>query len=375
MKIVDIKTKIMGVPGRNWIFVKVETDEGLHGWGEATMEWHEPAVVEGIKLMTPLLIGMDATRIEKIWQTLFRHHWWRLNVCMSSAISGIDQALWDIAGKAYGQPVYRLLGGAYHERVRLYARADLGLGSAIKEAEAAREEGFTAIKFGASQSHPFDEARQIKELTTDSQAIGKALGPDFQLMLDLQGIFSINSIFRLVQGLQGCNVLWLEEPVPSLTLDAMKRLVQANLGIPFSVGERLCSRWGFKQVLEERAADIIQPDVCHAGGISELRRIAAYAEVFGVPVAPHNPLGPVALAASAHVAASLPNFMVLEFCRFSPLFHQVQKEGITISKGFVELPERPGLGIELDEALLAKHPYRPMPFRTWNRTDGSIPLI
>jgi galactonate dehydratase len=374
MKITNVKSQVMGVRGRNWIFVKVETDEGLYGWGEATMEWHEPAVVEGIKLMAPLLIGQDPTRIERIWQTLFRHHWWRLNVCMSSAISGIDQALWDITGKAYGQPLFRLLGGAYHEHVRLYARADLGLGCPVKEAEAAREEGFTAFKFGAYQTSPFDEAAQVRKLAADCKSIAEALGPDFQIMIDLQGIFSVNGILRLVRGLEGRNVLWLEEPVSALTLDAMKRLIQANLGIPISMGERLCSRWGFKQVLEERAADIIQPDICHAGGISEFKRIAAYAEVFGVPIAPHNPLGPVAMAASAHAAATLPNFLILECCRFSPLFHQVQ-QGIHLSKGFVELSERPGLGIELDETLIAKHPYRPIPFRTWNRSDGSIPLI
>tara|TARA_B100000949_G_C14276951_1_gene449942 strand:- start:946 stop:2073 length:1128 start_codon:yes stop_codon:yes gene_type:complete len=375
MKITDIQTFVMGVAGRNWTFVKINTDEQIHGWGEATMEWHEPAVVEGIKIMTPLLIGHDPTRIEKIWQTLFRHHWWRQNVAMNSAISGIDQALWDITGKVFGQPVYRILGGACHERVRLYARGDLGLGSPVKEAEAALKEGFTAFKGGVEIGTIFDSKSQVRKISQDCLAIEKAVGRDMELMLDLQGVFEFNDILEMVRGLQGRNLLWLEEPVPALTLDQMIRLVAANLGVRFSLGERLCSRWEFKEVLEQRAADIIQPDICHTGGISEIRRIASYAEIFGIPVAPHNPLGPVALAASVHAAAAMPNFMILEYCRRSPLFSQVQKQGVRIKDGFAELPNQPGLGVELDESLIWKHPYRQMPLRMWVKSDGTIPMI
>lgn len=375
MKITSIETRLMGVPGRNWTFVKIQTDEGIHGWGEATLEQHERVVVEGINQMTPLLIGQDPTFIERIWQTLFRHHWWRQDIAMNSAISGIDQALWDITGKAYGQPVWRLLGGACQESIQLYARCDLGLSSPVKEAEAARDEGFTAFKSGVSLCTGFDELKQIKTITAECRDIEEAVGPDFQIMLDLQGVFSFNGILRILRGLEGCNILWLEEPVSALTLDSMRKLVAANLGVNFTLGERLCTRWGFKDVLESKAADIIQPDVCQAGGISELRRIAAYAEVFGVPLAPHNPRGPVAMAASVHAAAAMPNFMILEYCRRSPLFHQVQKEGIEIRNGFAHLPEAPGLGIELDEALIARHPYEPLSPRLWNRRNGSIPMI
>ena len=365
----------MGVAGRNWTFVKINTDEQIHGWGEATMEWHEPAVVEGIKIMTPLLIGHDPTRIEKIWQTLFRHHWWRQNVAMNSAMSGIDQALWDITGKVFGQPVYRILGGACHDRIRLYARGDLGLGSPTKEAEAALKEGFTAFKGGVEIGTTFDSKSQVRKISQDCLAIEKAVGRDMELMLDLQGVFEFNDILEMVRGLDGRNLLWLEEPVPALTLDQMIRLVAANLGVRFSLGERLCSRWEFKEVLEQKAADIIQPDICHTGGISEIRRIASYAEIFGIPVAPHNPLGPVALAASVHAAAAMPNFMILEYCRRSPLFSQVQKQGVRIKDGFAELPNQPGLGVELDESLIWKHPYRQMPLRMWVKSDGTIPMI
>jgi len=160
----------MGVPGRNWTFVRIQTDEGLHGWGEATLEWHEPAVAEGVKLMSDLLIGRDPSRIEQIWQTLFRHHGWRDSNVMMTALSGIDQALWDIKGKSAGQPVYQLLGGACHDRIPLYARGDLGLGSEIKEAEASRREGFRAYKGGVELCDHFDEDAQIQKMISDCKA-------------------------------------------------------------------------------------------------------------------------------------------------------------------------------------------------------------
>lgn len=375
MKISAIRTYVMGVPGRNWTFVKVQTDEGLHGWGEATLEWQEPAVVEGIKLMSHLLIGRDPQRIEQIWQILFRHHWWRDSNVMMTALSGIDQALWDLKGKAVGQPVYQLLGGACRDSIPLYARGDLGLGSEVNEAEAAYREGFRAYKGGVEICDYFDEDLQIQQMIFNCHAIGDSLGSHFQLMLDLGGVFSVDGTIRLIEGLKGLNVGWIEEPVPALTLDAMSRLVAANLNVKFSLGERLLNRWEFAHVFEQRAADIVQPDVCHAGGISETRRIAAMAEVFGLPVAPHNPLGPVAMAASVHVAAAMPNFLILEYCRRSPLFHQVQTQGIVVRSGFAALPTAPGLGIELDESLIEQHPYRPMPQRLWIRRDGTVPLV
>jgi len=375
MKISAIIPVIMGIPGRNWTFVKIQTDEGAYGWGEATLEWHEPAVVEGIKLMSRLLTGMDPTRIEQIWQFLFRHHFWRESLVMMTALSGIDQALWDIKGKTMGQPVYQLLGGACRDRIPLYARGDLGLGSEIREAEASRKEGFLAFKTGVEICDYFDEDSQIQKMISDCRSIEDLLGRDFLIMLDLGGVLSFEGTRRLAEGLKDRNLAWLEEPVPSLTLDAMSRLVALGLGVKFSMGERLCSRWAFKSVLEQRAADIIQPDVCHAGGISEMRRISAYAEVFGVPVAPHNPMGPVAMASSVHIAAAIPNFQILEYCRRSPLFHHVQTQGIKINQGFAELPTAPGLGIELDELLIEQHPYQPMPQRLWTRPDGAIPLI
>jgi galactonate dehydratase len=374
VKITDIRCFVMGTENRNWIFVRVDTDEGIHGWGEATAEWQEGAVVENIKNMAPILVGRDPTRIQQTWQLLFRHHWWRLGMTGMSALSGIDQALWDVTGKAFNQPVYRLLGGACRDRIRLYARGDRHLDSEVEEAVAAREEGFTAFK-SSVKSGVLDEREQVATLVRNCRAIRDRVGDTFDLMLDLQGVFTLRGVQSLCRELSELNVLWIEEPLPDLDLDGMARLVALNPGPAVAMGERLLTRWAFKPVLEARAADIIQPDVCHTGGISEMQRVAAYAEAFNIPVAPHNPLGPVALAASVQIAAAMPNFLVLEYCRASTLFEGVQVDGIRIKCGHAELPDRAGLGVELDQKVIERYPYRSMPHRLWFAPDGSTPLI
>lgn len=367
----------MGVKGRNWIFVFVDTDQGITGVGEATTEYHEQAVAAMIKNhLGPRLRGEDALRIEFLWQKIFRQFWWRTGVVATSGLSGIDQALWDIAGKAYNVPVYRLLGGLVHERVQLYARGDLGLGSEKAEAEAAIGEGFRAFKTG--YFHPdrgFDEEEQINYILENVRQIREIKNPALQIGVECGGLLSFNGAVRLARALQPYNVWFLEEPVNA---DAPRHLValrQANLGIDIAAGERVMTRVGFREWIELGAVDIVQPDICHAGGISELRRIAAMAEVYGIKIAPHNPYGPVAMAAAAHCATATPNFAILEYCRFSPLFFQVQKAGLKPKDGYIELPERPGLGVELDEELIEAHPYQEMQERTFRTKSGAVPLI
>lgn len=377
MKITRIRTRVMGTPGRNWIFLFIETDAGITGLGEATTEYQEHAVVAAIEQhFAPLLLGKDPTQIERLWQMMYRLFWWRQGVVMTSAISGIEQALWDLAGKAYGQPVYRLLGGPCRDRVRLYARGDLGLPSQADEARAAVAEGFTAFKWGYSPTvKPFDEEDYIRAAHETACAIAEATGDRLELMVDCAGLFSLNGAMRLIRGLRDYRMLFVEEPVCVDNLNEMARLHQAGLGIDLALGERLCTRWAFREILERRLVDLIQPDICHAGGIGELRKIATMAEVYGVKVAPHNPYGPVALAAAVHFAAATSNFLILEYCRFSPLFSQVQKQGIAIAKGYAELPTAPGLGVELDEELIALHPYRALPLREYKTLDGAVPWI
>ena len=384
MKITNITAHLMGVPGpgdhaplRNWIFVKVETDEGIVGVGEATTEWHEYAVAAMIEEhFAPLLIGQDPTRVHSAWQQMQRFFWWRGGVVASSAASGIEQALWDITGKAYGQPVYKLLGGAVRDCVRLYARPDLNLPTLGDEVGAAMAEGFDAFKFGWGQPlRPFDDHRQVDVALADAAEVRKAAGLQCDLMIDCGGIFSLQSAHRLIDGLRQVRMLFVEEPVNADTPRGLIELRRAFPDVRIAAGERQITRWAFREWLEQGAVDVIQADISHCGGIGELLRIAAYAEVYNVLMAPHSNRGPVAMAASAHACAAMPNFLILEYCRYRPWFDQVQVFGPKIDKGRVQLSDRPGLGVELDWEYVRKHPYQRLPLRTHVGRDGGMPLV
>src|SRR5262249_20087423 len=264
---------MMGVPGpggphaprRNWIFVFVETDAGITGVGEATTEWHEHAVAQMVEQhMGPVLVGRDPTRIEQAWQFLHRSTWWRHGVVAGSAISGIDQALWDIAGKAYKLPVYKLLGGAVRQRVRLYARMDLGLPTVPDEASAAVGEGFDAFKFGYGRpTEPFDDMAQIQRALHEGRQAREAVGPAVELMNDSGGLFSQQAAMALLAGLRPLNMLFVEEPVNADTPRGLVELRRANPGMRIAAGERMCTRWGFREWLEQGAVDVIQADISH----------------------------------------------------------------------------------------------------------------
>ena len=384
MKVTKITAHLMGVPGpgglapsRNWIFVRIETDEGVSGVGEATTEYHEHAVVAMIEQhLAPLLIGQDPTRVHAAWQQMQRFFWWRGGVVASSAASGVEQALWDISGKAYGQPVYKLLGGAVRDRVRVYARTDLGLASYADEARAAVEEGFDAFKFGPGRYvEPYDDERQVDVALSTAQEIREATGPACDLLIDCGGIFSPQAAHRLIAGLRDVRMLFVEEPVNADTPRGLIDLRGAFPDVRIAAGERLVTRWQFREWLEQGAVDVVQPDVSHCGGIGELLRIASYAEVHNVQVAPHNPYGPVALAASAHACACMPNFLILEHCRHRPWFDEMQVFGPTVEDGRVTPSDRPGLGVELDWDYVNKHPYQPLPLRTFTDRDGGMPSV
>ena len=384
MKIESINAHLMGIagpgghaPSRNWIFVEVHTDAGITGIGEATTEYHEQAVVSMIlEHMAPLLIGQDPTRVTHAWQQMQRFFWWRGGVVASSAASGIEQALWDITGKAYGQPVYKLLGGAVRDAVRVYARHDLGLPSIADEARTAVDEGFDAFKFGPGQYvEPYDDERQVDTAVEIAHTIREAAGPDCDLMIDCGGIFSQQAACRLIEELREVRMLFVEEPVNMDTPRGLIELRRAFPDVRIAAGERQVTRWQFREWLEQAAVDVIQPDISHCGGIGELLRIASAAEVYNVQVAPHNPYGPVALAAAAHACLCMPNFLILEHCRHRPWFDEVQRFGPSVSGGRVVVADRPGLGIELDWDYVNKHPYQRLPLRTFTDTDGGLPLI
>ena len=384
MKITNITAQMMGIPGpgghapaRNWIFVQVETDEGITGIGEATTEYHEHAVVAMIEQhFKPLLVGQDPTRINYLWQQMQRFFWWRGGVVASSAISGIDQALWDVTGKAHGLPVHKLLGGAVRDRVRLYARHDLGLPTFGDEAAAAVEEGFDAFKFGPGiRVEPFDDERQVDAALAGARDVRAGAGPECDLMIDCGGIFSLQAAHRLTAGLREIRMLFVEEPV---NMDTPQGLVDMRRSFPdvrIAAGERLNTRWQFREWLEQGAVDVIQADISHCGGISELLKLATYAEIHNVQIAPHNPYGPVALAANVHAALCMPNFMILEHCRHRPWFDEVQTVGPRVVNGSVQIDERPGLGIELDWDYVKRHPYQALKLRSFTDQDGGLPLI
>jgi galactonate dehydratase len=386
MKIAKVSTQVMGVvlprqgveaARRNWIFVRVETDEGITGVGEATTENCEHAVVAMIeKHFGPYLIGKDPTRITRAWQEMQRLFWWRGGIVESSAISGIEQALWDITGKAYGQPVYKLLGGAVRDRVKVYVRNDLGLADEIAEVEAAVAEGFHGFKTGPGPyHHPYNEDKQIDTAAALFSRLRSTVGPDFDLMMDCLGNFSPQAAHRLIEKVYDLNLLFVEEPVNSDSPRSLVELRRAWPGVRIAAGERQLTRWGVREWLELGAVDVLQVDITHCGGIAELLRIASMAEVYNIKVAPHNPYGPVALAANLHACLAMPNFLTLEHWRYYSFFNEVQLDGPRMKDGYLELPSKPGLGVDLNWDFIAKHPYHSLHAYSFPEADGGFVLV
>ena len=389
MKIADIHCHIVSVPRpdgtgvlRNWIFVEVETDAGITGMGEATTEYHEQAVKAQIETeLKPRLLGLDPTDIERIWQLGWRDFWWRGGVVHSSALSGIDQALWDIAGKAAGVPVFKLLGGKVRERVRCYIRYGPEFYGVPLEEAARRAVGmdFDAFKHGwGLPTEPYDMVRQAEIALEQHTLLRDILGPEVALMIDVAGMFDPQVAHRLIQGLQPLKMHFVEEPTNMDTVEPTLRLKRDFPDVPIALGERLITRWDFRPWFERQAIDICQADICHAGGISELLKIAHYAEIYGITMAPHNPYGPVALAAAAHLSAAIQNFNILEHCPIQPFFDRLQKLKVPIVKGYIdvgELEQRPGLGVELDMEMVAQGVHVPMPAGRYVQRDGSTPML
>ena len=372
MRISRVETRVAGVPGRNWTFVYVHTDTGLTGLGEATCEWHEKAVTSAVESVADWLVGLDATRIEHIWQRLYRQHHFRGGVVMATVISAIDQALWDIAGKAAGLPVYRLLGGACRDYVQLYARPDEAGLTVAEQALKAADAGYTVFKFGVSCCQCSE--RELRgRLVAQVREVRSAVGDRLELWLDHAGRTRPAATIRLMRELAGEGLDLIEEPVPPDSIEALRRVRAAGIDVEIATGERLFSRWQFEPLIAGHLVDAVQPDICHCYGISELRRIAALAEMQNIQVAPHCPRGPVGFAASCHSALAMPNFRALEHCRCYPEFFEIQHEPWPIpADGRVVLPDRPGLGVELDEAFFRSHPFQPLPCRDWRRPDGAL---
>ncbi|MFG1693954.1 galactonate dehydratase [Nonomuraea sp. NPDC049309] len=378
MKIVSLDTFL--VPPR-WLFLRIRTDEGITGWGEPIVEGRAETVRAAVAELADYLVGRDPLRIEDHWQVLTKGGFYRGGPVLSSAVAGIDQALWDIAGKSADLPVHQLLGGPVRDKARMYAWIGGDRPSEVAEqAKAQIEAGFTAVKMnGSAELTAIDTPARTMEVVQRVAAVREAIGDHNDLVVDLHGRATTAMSRRLLPLLEPYMPLFVEEavlPEHSRNLSALA----ASTSIPLATGERLFSRWDFRDVIGHGIA-VAQPDVSHAGGISEVRRIAAMAETYDVSMAPHCPLGPISLASSLQLAFAVPNFLIQEqsvgihYNRGNDVLdYLVDREPLTFPGGYATRTTRPGLGIEIDEAEVERAAERGHRWRnpTWRHADGSF---
>ncbi len=375
MRITSIETIVVDAVRCPWTFVLVRTDEGLTGVGEATLEGRAETVAAAVRDLSRRLVGEDPARIQHLWQRLYRQGFWRNGVIQMTALSAVDQALWDLKGKALGVPVYELLGGACRERVRLYANGPRGetpreLAASASGIVAA---GFGALKMGGpGPTLPVDGAGALAFAVENVAAVRQAVGPEVRIGIDVHGRLSPVMAIAFEEAVRPYGIWFLEEPVlPEFPL-GMAEVARRSV-VPIATGERLFGKWEFRDLLTQDAAALWQPDLAHCGGISEGLRIAAMAELNFAGLAPHNPQGPVNTMASAHLAMAIANFVALEFLFDRPPFeNQLIKSPLPVADGWLTVPRSPGLGIELDLEGCAAHPHRPSDQPHWFHDDGAV---
>ncbi|MGI5817106.1 MAG: galactonate dehydratase [Armatimonadota bacterium] len=368
MKITAIDTLICHCYRTNWVFVRVRTDEGLHGVGEATLEYRELTVAQAVKELERSLIGRDPHQIEAIWQQCYRDAYWRGGPVLMSALSGVEMALWDLKGKALGVPVYQLLGGRIRDSVPCYANGWFAPAKTPDEfaarAREAVEAGFSGLKWDPFGAAWMDITKpELNRALRCVEAVVEAVGPQVDVLIEAHGRFNVATAIRTAQALEQYDITWLEEPVPPDNLEALAE-VRNRVRVPIAAGERLYSRWDYQRFFSLHCADFAQPDVSHVGGVMEVKKIAAQAEANHVAICPHNPSGPVANAASLQLAACIPNFQVLETMATDvPWRADISTEQVVLEDGRMRIPDTPGLGIDLNEAAIAEHPYEPRDLR------------
>ena len=379
MKITKVNTYLVRP---RWGFVEIETDEGITGWGEAVLEGHAGTVLRCVEEMEEYLLQADPSRIEDIWTTLYRAGFYRGGGIMMSAISGIDQALWDIKGKVFRAPVYELMGGACRDKMRVYSWVGGDRPSDVGRAAREKlEEGFTAVKMNATEElQMIDSYDKIDAVLERVAAIRESCGRAFGIAIDFHGRVHKPMAKVLAKKLEEFDPMFLEEPVLCENMEAFAEIAAA-CNIPIATGERLYSRWDFKRLLHAGGVDIIQPDLSHAGGITEVKKIASMAEAYDVALAPHCPLGPIALAACLNVDATCYNAVIQEQSigihynvGKSVLDYVNNREDFTFTDGFVSLPRKPGLGVEVNKELVEEENRTPHHWKNpvWRHADGSI---
>jgi len=380
MKITDIKTFLAGVGGRNLVFVKVETDQGIHGIGEAYSCGPDEATVAVVRDFKSWLVGQDPRNIEHLWATMYNFTRFPGGLVVNAAMSGIEHAIWDIAGKAAGLPVYMLLGGRCRDKVSVYQSAGGNEPQQVAENAKALVEKYkyTAIKM--SPHPPRGNALPYNAVTRAAgqrvRAVRETLGPDVDIAVDIHAkFFEVVRAIRVARAIEPYQPFWLEEPIRPENADAMKKLAD-HVNIPLASGECNYTKYEFRDLLALQALDVVQPDVCVCGGLMEMKKIAAMAEASYVVVAPHNPMGPVATTVNVHFAASTPNFLILEYHPddVSPR-KDLLKEPLMVKDGYLPLPAKPGLGIELNEEAFRHYPPKPWRRGFDYRADGSVAYI
>jgi galactonate dehydratase len=375
------KLELFKVPPR-WLFLKVETDEGIVGWGEPVVEGKADTVAAAVQEMSEYLIGKDPMRIEDLFQVLYRGGFYRGGPILSSAISGIEQALWDIKGKFYNAPVYDLLGGACRDKIRVYSWIGGDRPSDVGQAAKRQvEAGFTAVKMNATEEmHYIDSFSKVEAAVARIAAVREAVGNEVGIGIDFHGRVHKSMAKVLAKELEPYRPMFIEEPVLPENNEALKEIARYT-SCPIATGERMYTRWGFKELLAQGVVDIIQPDLSHAGGILETRKIAAMAEAYDVAVAPHCPLGPIALAACLQLDICSPNAFIQEqslgihYNQGSDLLDYLKDPSVfKYEDGFVNNLTAPGLGIEVNEekvremAAVGHNWKNPL----WRQVDGTV---
>jgi galactonate dehydratase len=379
MKIKSIE--LFKVPPR-WLFLKVMTDDGLVGWGEPVVEGRADTVKAAVEELSSYIIGQDPMRIEDLWQVMYRAGFYRGGPILTSAISGIEQALWDIKGKFYNAPVYDLIGGACRDKIRVYNWIGGDRPSDVREAALQQiAAGFTAVKMNASEElHYIDSFSKVEKVIERIATVREVGGSDFGIGIDFHGRVHKSMAKILAKELDQYRPMFIEEPVLPENNEALKEIARYT-SAPIATGERMYTRWGFKELLQQGVVDIIQPDVSHAGGILETRKIAAMAEAYDVALAPHCPLGPIALASCLQVDACSPNAFIQEqslgihYNQGNDILDYISNpQTFEYQDGFVSLPKGPGLGVEVNEEKVREaakigHDWKNP---VWRNEDGTV---
>jgi galactonate dehydratase len=380
MRITDIRSFLVRVGRRNLVYVHVLTDQGLDGIGEAYSVGPDQATVAVIDDYRDWLVGDNPTDVEHLWAKMYNFARFPGGSVINAAISGIEMACWDIAGKAAGLPVYKMLGGKTRDKVRVYqsARGDTSEETADHAQALIERYGYTALKIGP---HPPDGDRLsfsqvVRAAAAKIEAVRDAVGPDVDIGVDAHAkIFEPYRATEMARALLPYRPFFLEEPIRPENIQAMAQ-VKAEIDVPLATGEQLYTKYAFRDLLVANGADIIQPDICVAGGLLEMKKIAALAESFYVPVAPHNPMGPLATVVNVHFAACIPNFLILEYHPddASPR-SEILQEPLMVQDGYLPLPTKPGWGVELDLEAIKKYPAQPWHRGFSYREDGSVAFL